>query len=443
MAEGAALDRGNTLSHARVLKIAFPVVLSSATVPILGAVDTGVVGQLGLAAPIGAVGIGAIILSAFYWMFGFLRMGTAGLTSQAIGAGDKAEVSALLMRVLMIGGTAGLAIILLQIPLFWMAFQFSPASAEVETMARSYMHIRIWSAPAAIAIYGITGWLVAQERTRAVFVVQFWMNGLNVVLDLWFVLGLGWGIEGVAIATLLAETSGTLLGLWLCRNGLLGGAWRDWARVFDADALRHMASVNSDILLRSLMLQGIFVSFLFLGARFGDVKLAANQVLLQFLEITAYSMGGFALAAETLVGQALGGKARMRLRQAALLTSFWGAVVAILMAFVFAVWGGDIIDIMTTSPEVRSEARLYLPYMVLSPLVGLGAWMLDGIFVGATRGRDMRNMMFLSLVVYLLALLALIPFFGNHGLWMALLISFIARGVTLGMRYPALEALAD
>ncbi|WP_348656141.1 MATE family efflux transporter, partial [uncultured Sulfitobacter sp.] len=198
------LSAKEVVTHRRVLNIAIPIVISNATVPILGAVDTGVVGQIGLAAPIGAVGIGAIILSSLYWVFGFLRMGTVGLTAQAAGNNDAAEVAALLTRGLLIGGLAGLALVMLQIPLFWAAFQVSPASAEVESLARSYMGIRVWSAPAAIAMYAITGWLIAQERTRAVLVVQLWMNGLNIALDLWFVLGLGWGIQGVAIATFLA-----------------------------------------------------------------------------------------------------------------------------------------------------------------------------------------------------------------------------------------------
>ena len=203
------------LSHARVLKIAFPIVLANASVPILGLVDTGVVGQIGEAAPIGAVGIGAIILTAIYWMFGFLRMGTTGMVAQALGAGDRGEVVALMVRALIIGFSLGLMMIALQGPLFWGAFKVSPASAEVEGMARDYMQIRIWSAPAAVALYGITGWLIAQERTAALLVLQLWMNGLNILLDLWFVLGLGWAVQGVAFATFLAEWSGLIFGLLL------------------------------------------------------------------------------------------------------------------------------------------------------------------------------------------------------------------------------------
>jgi MATE family multidrug resistance protein len=431
-----------TLTHARVLRISLPIVLANATVPILGAVDTAVVGQMGQAAPIGAVGIGAVILTAVYWVFGFLRMGTSGLVAQAHGGRDAPEVAALLVRALMLGGASGLAVILLQGPLFLGAFLVSPASAEVEGLAQDYMAIRVWSAPAAIAMFGMTGWLIALERTRAVLALQFWMNGLNVVLDLVFVLGLGWGVEGVALATLIAEWSALGLGLWLCRDGFAGGHWRDRARVFDAARLRRMAGVNFDILLRSLLLEAAFVSFLFLGSDFGDVALAANQILVQFLQITAHALDGFAFAAEALVGQAMGARARAALRQAALMTSAWGLVTVLGLSAAFALAGPAVIDTMTTAPGVRAAARDFLPWMVAAPLVGVAAWMLDGIFIGATRTRDMRNMMLIAFAVYAAAAAVLVPAFGNHGLWASLLVLFVARGATLALRYPALEATA-
>lgn len=449
------------VTHGRVLAVALPIVLSNATVPILGIVDTGVVGQLGQAAPIGAVGIGAIILTALYWIFGFLRMGTTGFAAQALGRGDLAEGAAILSRALGIAALAGLGIIVLQLPLFRLSFLISPASAEVEALARGYMGIRVWSAPALIALYAITGWLIAAERTRAVLVIQLWMNGLNIALDLWFVLGLGWGVEGVAIATFLAEWSGLAMGLWFCRAAFRGPAWRDWSLVADPARLRRFASVNTDILLRSLMLQAVFVSFLFLGARFGDVPLAANQILLQFLEITAFALDGFAFAAEALVGQAMGAARRDLLRRSAAMASLWGCVTGAALACAFWAGGPAIIALMTGGLEdalsgvgipvahevagatdaeaVRQTAARYLPWMVAAPIVGAAAWMLDGIFIGATRTRDMRNMMALSFAVYAVAVIALIPGFGNHGLWMALLVSFIARGITLGARYPGLE----
>lgn len=434
---------GNTplaVSHKRVLKIALPIVVSNATVPLLGAVDTGVIGQLGQAAPIGAVGIGAIILTAIYWLFGFLRMGTTGLTAQALGAGDRGEVHALLIRALLVGGLAGFGFILLQVPLFWLALHLAPASTEVEELAQSYLQIRILSAPAAIALYGVSGWLIAQERSKAVLVLQLFMNGLNVVLDLLFVLGFGWGIEGVAFATFLAEWLAFGIGMWLCRGVFREVYWNDWARIFDRHRVTNMARVNRDILLRSVLLQAAFVSFLFLGSGFDDVTLAANQVILQFMYIIAYGMDGFAFAAEALVGQALGARNRALLRRSAVLTSLWGLICVIVLSVVFALLGPRLIGVMTTAPEVQAEALRYLPWMIMAPIVGVAAWMLDGIFIGATRSRDMRNMMAISFGIYVASLWLLLEPFGNHGLWASLLILFVARGITLGMRYPKLEA---
>lgn len=431
------------LTHARVLKIALPIVLSNATVPILGAVDTGVVGQLGLAAPIGAVGIGAIILAVIYWVFGFLRMGTTGLVAQAKGAGDIGETGALLMRALMIGVSAGVFFIVMQVLVFGAAFSIAPASAEVEGLARQYLSIRIWGAPATIALYAITGWLIAVERTRGVLVLQLWMNGLNIVLDLWFVLGLGWGVEGVAVATLMAEWTGLALGIWLCRKAFSGNAWRDWARIFDPVKVRRMMSVNGDIMVRSIILQGSFTTFLFLGARFGDVTLAANQVILQFLEITAYALDGFAFAAEALVGAALGARRRAALRRAAILTSKWGVGISLPLAIFFLLAGPYLIDIMATAPEVRAEARVYLPWVAAAPIIGIASWMLDGIFIGATETRAMRNAMMISVAIYVAALMVFVGPLENHGLWLSLMVLNVARGVTLLMRYPALEARAE
>ena len=435
--------RQRQITHKRVLAIALPIVLSNATVPILGVVDTGVVGQMGEAAPIAAVGVGAVIVSAVYWIFGFLRMGTTGLTSQALGAEDQGEADALLSRALLTGIIGGILAILLIAPITWLAFWYAPATQTVENLAQSYINIRIWSAPAAIAVFGITGWLIANERTRAVLIIQVWMNGLNILLDLIFVLEFGWGVEGVATATLIAEWTGLVVGLWLCRDAFLRPFWKQWSRVIDKSKLIHMASVNGDILLRSLFLEAIFLSFLvFYSAQFGEIGHASNQILLQFLHVTAYGLDGFAFAAETLVGSAMGAKNPARLRRAALFTSGWGLALTSAFSVCVFFWGANAIDLMTTSEEVRASAKVYLPWMTVAPVIGLAAWMLDGIFIGATRTADMRNMMAISTAIYFAAVWQLTPEFGNHGLWAALLISFVARGITLGLRYPALERAA-
>lgn len=428
-----------TLTHRRILQIAVPVVLANITVPLLGLVDTGVVGQMGEAAPIGAVGIGAIILTGFYWVFGFLRMGTTGFAAQSIGARDAPETSAILLRALIIAALGGLVLIVLQRPLFGIGFLVSPASTEVETLAQQYMAIRVWSAPFLIATYAITGWLIAAERTRDVLVVQVMMNGANILLDLVFVLGFGWGVQGVAIATVIAEVSGCALGLWYCRAGLTAAPWRDRAHLLDPVKLKRFASVNGDILIRSLFLQSIFMSFLFFSAGFGDIRLAATHILMQFLTVTAYAMDGFAFAAEALVGQAKGARLRAVFRRASIMVSIWCVGTGIVLALAFAAFGGVVIDAMTTAPDVRDTARIYLPYMAAIPLISAAPFMLDGIFIGATQTREMRNMMAISAAVYFVAALVLMPIAGAHGLWLALIISFVARGVTLGVKYPALE----
>jgi len=342
----------------------------------------------------------------------------------------------------MIGAIAGIVIIALQSALFWAAFQIAPASPQVEALARDYMAVRVWSAPAAIAMYGITGWLIAQERTRAVLWIQLWMNGLNIALDIWFVIGLGWGVQGVALATVIAEWSGFALGLWFCRAVFAGAAWRAWSAVFNGARWRRMMGVNVDILIRSLLLQAIFVSFMFLGAGQGDVVLAANQLLLQFLMIATYTLDGFAFAAEALVGKAYGARDPARVRRAAVLASAWGMAASCALSVLFfglSDWG---LDMLTTAQAVRDAARVFVPYIVVLPLLGCAAFMLDGIFVGATRSRDMRNMMAVSFAVYAACVAVLVPAFGNHGLWLAMLISFVVRAVTLGGRYPALERSA-
>jgi len=429
----------SAITHRRVMKIALPVVLSNVTVPLLGAVDTAVIGQMGQAAPLGAVGLGAVILATLFWAFGFLRMSTSGLAAQAQGAGDAAERAAVLLRALMVAGAAGLVLIGAQSLLFAGAFAISPASAEVEGLARQYLSIRIWGAPATIALYALTGWLVGLERTRAVLVLQLWQNGLNIGLDLWFVLGLGWGVPGVALATLISEATGLLLGLWLARDALRGVLAAALARLWDRAALARMFTASRDIMIRTILLQLSFTSFVFLGARHGDVTLAANQVLMQFLEITAYALDGFAIAAETLVGQAVGARALGQTRSASRISLQWGFGGAAVMAAAFLVLGGPIIDLMTTATEVRAEARQFLPWLVLAPLIGVASWIFDGIFIGALMTRQMLRAMALSVAVYGLALVALSPL-GNHGLWAALMVLNATRGLTMWRAFPQIEA---
>lgn len=431
-----------SLTNRRVLRIAAPIVIANVTVPLLGLVDIGVIGRLGAAAPIGAVGVGAVIISFVFWIFGFLRMGTTGLAAQALGAGDEREASALLLRGLLIGALAGGAIILLHGPIFALGFLISPASEEVERLAGGYLTIRAFGAPAAIASYAITGWLIAQERTRAVLALQLWINGVNILLDLVFVLGFGWGVEGVASATIIAEWSGAALGAYICRAAFAGGIWRDWALIFQAERLWRMAAVNRDIMIRSIVLNIGMAAFTFRSAGLGDLALAANQVLLQFIMIASYALDGFAFAAKSLVGRAMGARNPAALRRAVILTGRWAGALVLLLAVMFAGFGHQIIGLLTTAPDVIAAAGALLPWLIAAPLLGMPAFMLDGVFIGATRTRDMCDAMLISLALYLPALFYIAPAFGAPGLWAALLFFYAARAVTLGWRYPALEAAA-
>lgn len=440
MSDAVAGGQIGALGSRRVLAIALPIVLSNATVPLLGLVEIGVIGQLGQAAPIAAVGLGSVILVSVYWIFGFLRMGTSGLVAQARGAGARADEGAHLLRALLIALVAGLGLILLQHPVAALAFRLAPGSVEVETLARAYLAIRIWGAPATIGLYALTGWLIATERSRAVLTVQLLMNGANVLLNLWFVLGLGWGVRGVAMATLVAEYAGVALALWLARDALRRGLRHQG--LFAAAPLRRLMLVNRDILIRSVLLQACFTSFIFMAAGQGDMTLAANQILVQFLSVVAFALDGFAFAAESLVGQAVGARRPDLLRRAAWLSSAWGLAGAALLALGFALFGAQAVDILTTSPELRAVARDYLPWLVAAPLLSVASYMFDGIFIGATCTREMRNSVAVSVVVFAVLIILLPPLIGNHGLWAALMLLNLLRGVTLWRLYPRVLAAA-
>ncbi|MDC3243996.1 MATE family efflux transporter [Amylibacter sp.] len=427
------------ITHKRVLFLAFPVVLSNATIPILGAVDTAVVGQMGLATPIGAVGIAAVILTAIFWLFGFLRMGISGLTAQALGEGNNIEANALLIRSLTIGFAIGLFFIVVQVPLFFGALWLSPASMEVKSLAKEYLDIRIYSGPAVIGLYGITGWLIAKEKTKSVFFIQFFMNSINILLDVIFVLRFDMGVAGVAYASLIAEWTGLLIGIWVTKEAFGNRLWKNKNYIFDTVQLKRMAVVNSDILVRTLLLQAAILSFIFFGSSFDDETLAANQILIQFLHIASYGLDGFAVASESLVGKAVGAKKIDNFRQTVKMTSMWGAITVIIMAILFGLFGGVLISLMTTSNDVQHIALQYLPWMIIAPLIGAASWMLDGIFIGATRTADMRNMMLISFAIYIVSLFIFLPSFGNHGLWLALIVFYMARGITLGLRFKKIE----
>jgi MATE family multidrug resistance protein len=432
------LTQGTFLTHRAVLSIAIPVMLSNLSTPLTGVVDTAVVGRLPGPAAIGAVAAGSLIFTALFWAFGFLRMGTSGLTAQALGAQDFNELRATLGRALLVALATGIALILLQWPIRAIAFALLGAGPDVEQLARKYFDVRIWAAPATLANYAILGWLIGLARTDLGLIVQLFLNVTNMALALLFVLGLNGDVRGVALATVLAEYSAAGLGCLIAVRHLrgLGGTW-SLAELLARARLRRVIAVNLDIMIRSLALIAVFVWFTANGARQGDMILAANAVLMHLVAICAFFLDGLAFAAESLVGQAVGAAHRAGLTLAARITTAWAAAVACGLSLLLAACGGLFIDTLTVDPAVRHTASFYLPWAAGVPLLGVWAFQLDGIFIGATRSADMRNAMLLSFAIFLAGWWVLRPL-GNHGLWAALYVSYLARLGTLLWYYPRL-----
>ena len=435
-----AADRfGSADWHRRVWRIAGPIMLSNVSTPLIGIVDTAVVGHLEHAYYIGAVAIGSLIFSFLFWGFGFLRMGTTGLTAQARGAGDRDAVQATLLRALGLGLVVGIVLVLLREPIAWLTFSQLDASAEVERHAGDYLRIRIWGAPAALANYVLLGWLLGLGRTGLVFALQLLLNGVNVVLDLVFVVGFGWGVPGVAAASLIAEVAALLVGLLvvvaIARR--MRGRWR-LGMLGDPAAFRRLLAVNRDIFLRTLCLVGAFAYFKARGAALGDIVLAANAVLLNLHFFLSYALDGYAFAAEALTGERAGARDNRGFRQAVRATSVWALATSVLFTLVYFAAGPLLIDVLTDIETVRSAARLYLPWAAMLPVVSVWCFQFDGIFVGATWTAAMRNTMFTSVAIYLATIWIAVPALGNHGLWLAMAVFMVARGLTMALAYPSL-----
>ena len=429
----------SSVTHRAVLAIAVPIMASNVSEPLIGVVDTWVIGRLPEAYYIGAIAIGALIFSFIFWGFGFLRLGTGGMTAQAAGARDVQEIRAVLGRALMIAAICGVALIALSPLIESLAFWMITASDEVETHARNYFQIRIFAAPFSLANYVILGWFIGLGHARMAFYLQLVLNISNMVLDIVFVHGMGMTSDGVALGTLLAAIIAFGAGIYAVRRELKsrGGSF-SWPRIMDKVRLKRMVGVNFDIMVRSLALVFAFSWFTAQSAKGGDIVLAANTVLQNIWMVTVFLIDGFAMAAEALIGQAVGAASLLRFNQAVRLTSLWAFAVAAMCALVIFALGGVFIDALSVNEEVRATARVFLIWAALCPIIGVACFQLDGIFIGATQTRDIRNMMLISMVVYFVAWWAFTSWFGNHGLWLAILTFFTVRGLTLWSRMPAL-----
>jgi len=430
-----------TVTHKKVWMLAGPIILSNISVPLVGAVDTAVVGHLPEPHSIGAVALGALIFSFLYWGFGFLRMGTTGFIAQAYGAGEWNNLSDTILRVLLLALVLGLITILAAAPLIDLVLYLIDSSEKVETLAGDYASIRIWSAPAVLCVYAFTGIFIGMHNTRAVFVLQLVLNLSNMLLDLVFVLGFGWGVEGVALASVIAEYLAMVMGFLLLRRPIRNAFERyDRARLLARTELLKLFTANGNIFIRTLCLLFAFSYFTAKSAGQGEVILAANTILLHLQSIMAYGLDGFAHAVEALAGSAYGAGRLREFRRAVALTSLWGALVAILVGIVYLLGGESIINLFTSIDSVTDTALRYLPWMVIAPIVSVWSFQLDGIFIGTAHTREMRNAMIFSLVAYLALLQWTIPSMGNHGLFFGLTVFMLIRALSLLFYYRGIEA---
>ncbi len=426
-------------THNKVWALAAPMILSNLSVPLVALVDSSVIGHLPHAHQLGAVAVGGSLYTLLVWVMGFLRMGTTGFAAQAAGRKDGGALRQILLQGLLLALGFALLLGVLGVPLKGAALQLMQPSAELDELTRDYFHTRLFGLPAALASYALIGWFLGTQNARAPLAILLTTNLINVALDLWFVLGLDWGVAGAARASVIAEWSGALLGLVLTRKALA----RYPGRV-DTRALRRWLSwrplmaVNRDIFLRSLALQLVFFLVTVQGTRLGDATVAANALLLNGLLLTAHALDGLAHAVEALSGHAIGARDRNALQRVMVVAGGWSLLASVAFGLLFLLGGQLFIQLQTDIPEVRQTALTYLPYLAALPLIAVWSYLLDGLFIGATRAREMRNSMLLA-VGLTLPLGWLLQGLGNHGLWLAFLSFMLMRGVCLGLLAQRLQ----
>ena len=431
------LHLSNKVTTARVFAIAGPSMLANLTTPLIGIVSTTAIGRLGEPALLGGVAMASVIFDCTFWLFAFLRLSTVAFTAQSLGSGDIEELPALFARGLVLAALIGSALIALQVPLAARLLDAMGGSHDVTEAARTYFSVRIWSSPLALGNYVVLGWLVGQARAGLALLVQIVINLVNMATTALLVLEFKFGIAGAAVAAVIAEGSGLLLGILIARRLLHGRLAVPRKMLFDRVKLTRIFAVNRDIMLRTAALITTFLFFTAQGARAGDVTLAANSVLNNFLLMSAFFLDGLANAAEQICGRSFGARDKDGFSTATRLVVFWGFIFAVVVMAVFAMFGPQLIDFMTASQHVRSVAHNLLIFVIASPLLAVFAFAFDGVYIGATWARDMRNLMLASLVIFLAAWLGLRGY-GNAGLWGALLAFYAARGGLEALRYPAL-----
>ena len=420
-------------THRRVWALAAPMILSNLSVPLVALVDTAVIGHLPHAHQLGAVAVGGSLYAMLVGVFGILRMSATGFAAQAVGRGDGAALRQVLLQSLALAGLIALLVGLLAIPLSDLALQLMRPSAQLDALTRAFFHERLLGLPATLAVAALIGWLLGTQSARGALAVMLTTNLLNVALNLWFVLGLDWGVLGSARASVLAEWCGALLGLFLAWRTLERHPGRiDRARLRHWHSWRALLAVNRDILIRTLALHLVFFLITVQGTRLGDATVAANALLLNGLLLAAFALDGLAHAVEALCGHAIGARDRLALRRALVVAGGWSLLGSLLFALLFLLGGRLFVELQSDIAAVRAVAYQYLPYLAALPLVAVWSYLLDGLFIGATRAREMRNAMLVSVTLGL-ALGWLLRGLGNHGLWLALLCFMLMRGLSLAV----------
>ena len=412
-------------------RLALPMILSNITVPLLGLVDTAVIGHLDSPTYLGGVAVGATATSFLFMLLLFLRMSTTGLTAQALGAKDSEGLARALVQPLLLALGAGLVIVLLRGPLIDLALYVVGGSGDVLEQARRFLDIRWLSAPAALANLVLLGWLLGVQYARAPVILLIVGNVLNIALDLWLVMGLQMNVRGAALATACAEYATLLVGLLMVVKvlRLRGISLADLQRAWRGN-IRRLMALNRDIMLRSLLLQLCFGALTVYGARLGGDIVAINAVLMTMLTFTAYALDGFAYAVEAHSGQAYGARDGSRLLQVWRAAVRQSGLVALSFALVYALFGQQIVALLTSIPELQQLADRYVIWQMILPVVGVWCYLLDGMFIGATRGAEMRNSMAIAALGFGVTLLS-VPVLGNHGLWLALTVFLALRGLSL------------
>ena len=431
--------------HKEILSLAIPSIVTNITVPLLGLVDVAIVGHMGDASYIGAIAVGSMMMNVICWLFGFLRMGTSGMTSQAYGRGDSKEAATILFQAIALGAAIGILFVLFQPLLLRLFLFFMRPSDEIRAFASVYFHVCVFGLPAALVMYGLTGWFIGMQDTRTPMTVSIFQNIVNIMTSLLLVYVFGMKVEGVALGTLTAQYSGLLLALYILRRKyashyqLLFSQFTlkpgDYSSFSYKHTLNRFFRVNRDIFLRTLFLVAVNAAFTSVGSRQGDVILAVNTLLFQFFTLYSYIMDGFAYAGEAICGKYYGAGNAPSFHACIRRLFAWGVIMTVVYTAAYYFGANDILHVLSNEQTVIEASEPYLLWVALIPVAGMGAFIWDGVFIGITDSRGMLLSCFVAAIVFAIMLSLFFTTMGNHALWLALLSYLLARGVMQTMLF--------